>query len=1137
MPDLRVFISSTFRDLQEEREHLVKKIFPEIRALCRERGIIFTEVDLRWGLTDEDVALGQVIRTCLEEVDKCRPYFIGITGDRYGFVPTYLDIHKDPALLDLHPWIEDAALDGMSITEMEAHYAVIGRAEGGEGKGALETARFYFRRRRESLDDVHQENDEHSRLEAYQQRIRQSGAVIETFRDPASLGELIYDDLVKIIKRDFADARPPTPLQLERARHDAFSLSRRRAYIPNPTYLKRLNDHATSDDPPLVVYAESGSGKSSLFAYWADQYRRKNPGAHVIEHYVGIGATAADHYAVIRHVCMEIKERFGRDEEIPSENDKLEAVLGQWLGYADHELRKGEGGAFREEGGRRSVQSDINQVRASSSDSSLIPPPSSLVIILDGLNQLQGDALNLRWIPDIISPSIRLILSSTVEGTLVELTKRGWGRFGMQALMEAERETIVVRYLAEYHKSLNPEQIKRLATDYKCGHPLFLKTVLEELRLVSRHEDLDWKINSYLEVTGTEDLFQRVLERLEEDYNMRAVRDVMSLLCASRSGLDEQELSDLSRLARLKIATMMAGLDYHLVRKEGRLTFFHDYLRRAVEKRYLADENKKRSTHLGIAEYFQSVATTSIAADTAVSARVAGELCYQLHSGGAIDRLRDSLSSIPVFLALYNATTHYEVRSYWSEIREGVDVVQLYRRGLADWRTTDTETRSRGMHQIVLLLEKLGEWSGAIELARQRLASLNGSDLLSEEADSHLILGRMLFLHNDYDEAMVEFERALELYTTLNDRFGIGKVVGNMGVVYSRRGDYDRAMESYQLWERACEEAGDRPGMSAAIAHMGIVYSRRGEYDAAMELVEKSLRLSEAAGIIPDASDAIANMGVVYFYRGEYDRAIECYERHLRICESLGDRNGIASAIGNIGVVYDMRGEYDRAIACYERQLSVCEVLGNRTEAATAIGNMGIAYMSIGDYERALQMLFRAADEHGAVGHSEAEAAWLNRIADVLLEIIADASSGDAAGHAEIDQRSMPEFLSTWIPNDDLNRWETRALEKAQACTIQSIAISEKVSNPDAVLDGRIVLARIDAARGNVDQAVERLREMRAEMPDEVYAVEVDYWLWRIDGAADPSAMLRVYEQLYAEVPNHEYRKRIDELKRAIGGS
>lgn len=69
--ELRVFISSTFRDLQEEREHLMKKIFPEIRALCRERGITFTEVDLRWGLTEDEGTYGRIIRTCMEEIDRC----------------------------------------------------------------------------------------------------------------------------------------------------------------------------------------------------------------------------------------------------------------------------------------------------------------------------------------------------------------------------------------------------------------------------------------------------------------------------------------------------------------------------------------------------------------------------------------------------------------------------------------------------------------------------------------------------------------------------------------------------------------------------------------------------------------------------------------------------------------------------------------------------------------------------------------------------------------------------------------------------------------------------------------------------------------------------------------------------------
>ena len=38
---IRVFVSSTFRDMQDEREVLVKRVFPELRKLCDERGVVF----------------------------------------------------------------------------------------------------------------------------------------------------------------------------------------------------------------------------------------------------------------------------------------------------------------------------------------------------------------------------------------------------------------------------------------------------------------------------------------------------------------------------------------------------------------------------------------------------------------------------------------------------------------------------------------------------------------------------------------------------------------------------------------------------------------------------------------------------------------------------------------------------------------------------------------------------------------------------------------------------------------------------------------------------------------------------------------------------------------------------------------
>jgi len=53
---LRVFVSSTFRDMAAEREELAKRVFPKIRRLCESRDLLFTEIDLRWGVSDEERA-------------------------------------------------------------------------------------------------------------------------------------------------------------------------------------------------------------------------------------------------------------------------------------------------------------------------------------------------------------------------------------------------------------------------------------------------------------------------------------------------------------------------------------------------------------------------------------------------------------------------------------------------------------------------------------------------------------------------------------------------------------------------------------------------------------------------------------------------------------------------------------------------------------------------------------------------------------------------------------------------------------------------------------------------------------------------------------------------------------------------
>ena len=52
--EIRLFISTTFTDLEIERQLLVNNVFSKIRYFYRLRGVAFTEIDFHWGITDEE---------------------------------------------------------------------------------------------------------------------------------------------------------------------------------------------------------------------------------------------------------------------------------------------------------------------------------------------------------------------------------------------------------------------------------------------------------------------------------------------------------------------------------------------------------------------------------------------------------------------------------------------------------------------------------------------------------------------------------------------------------------------------------------------------------------------------------------------------------------------------------------------------------------------------------------------------------------------------------------------------------------------------------------------------------------------------------------------------------------------------
>lgn len=66
----RVFFSSPFNGMEEEREELTRKYWPRLQSACSGVGVTFVPVDMRWGITSEQSTNAQTINICLQEIDR-----------------------------------------------------------------------------------------------------------------------------------------------------------------------------------------------------------------------------------------------------------------------------------------------------------------------------------------------------------------------------------------------------------------------------------------------------------------------------------------------------------------------------------------------------------------------------------------------------------------------------------------------------------------------------------------------------------------------------------------------------------------------------------------------------------------------------------------------------------------------------------------------------------------------------------------------------------------------------------------------------------------------------------------------------------------------------------------------------------
>lgn len=630
---VRVFISSTFRDMHAERDHLVRVVFPELRERCAKRRLHLIDVDLRWGVTEEDAQRGKVLEICLREIEDCRPFFIGLLGERYGWIPPDYNVPDE----EQFDWLRRLE-SGHSITAMEIYYGVL------NDDRMQSRAFFYFRDPSFIADlppaqrvDFQAESREHAtKLQKLKQHIRDSRLpVMEDYAydDLEVFGRRVLEDLWTAIDDEYPSGAPaPDPLDVERSYHNYLIETRTELFIGQRHLLARLHAYASGDSPaPVVVTGTPGCGKSALLAKFIDQFRRLHPDVYVLYHFIGASPSSTDPRRMLLRLCQELARQFGFDDEISDKFDALRVTFGQFVERAAQEHR--------------------------------------LVLVIDAVNQLDEVhySHDLLWLPQPLPASVRLIVS-TLAGDALDAAQRVYPhcqQVHVTSLRLVDQGFVIARQLAKSRKRLTtarkwrqawqekhlrqtrrgaeaerheiashrqheqsqlryiltgvysrwqtprPEQI----VERETANPLYLKLVAEELRLFGDFEQLESFIAGL--PTDVNGMFHMLLERLERDRGRDLVEQSLAFIATSRNGLPEGDLLALlapgvaDRLPAAIWARLYRDLAFYLKPRaavgggdEGLLDFSHRQLAKVVNDRYLSDEDARTTWHGQLAEYY-----------------------------------------------------------------------------------------------------------------------------------------------------------------------------------------------------------------------------------------------------------------------------------------------------------------------------------------------------------------------------------------------------------------------------------------------------------------------------------------------------------------------------------------------------
>lgn len=979
-----IFISSTFSDMQAERDLLTYRVLPSIREFAKRYGEAITFIDLRWGIDtahlETEEGARKVLSVCLDEIDRAKPYMVILLGERYGMIPSERLI-RDAAKQKEDEQFNINDLDSMekSITSLEIEYGALSK------KGQLDRCLFYYREPLpiEQMSEVHRkqylaESTEHAeKLAKLKLRINSlTGNKARSYPSTwdskecrvtglEKFEDMVTQDLKIMLSLDFGIEKKLSQQQKEE--QEAWLFYKEKA--ANCTARVELfRDYAAeiikTDTQLFVLQGCSGSGKSTAISSIATHLH--NHGCNVFPFICGHSRYSSKGEDIIKQAVYYMETILDRSEHF---EDTMVKEQGDGI----------IGDALKE---WKDAWTNLNYEYSRSKK-----PP--LVFAIDALDQLYMSDVSkgFQWLPEYIPANMSIVVTCldtfSIPGHLRVTTNMA--KITLDLMNEKEKELVLQGLEENSHKQLSYDIKRKLLKLPLAANPLYQSMMYQRFQALSSD---DFKAISELGsgIKAINDYMLKLIEGAPKDLsgmcammlkeaakhiNEQQSNHILLLLAASRNGLRESDIRAIFDKENYPYNSLDSSRLLRCIRpyvgehSDGRIDFLHESirhgLRQSMSKRVVARLNQaiyelleslpdNDPVHVADYIYFAYICNKKaeminrIAGYNHDNARWAGSELHTIcisDKGLWLGELLESTRSHEAFGSFIDFVNADFYRSFSESIPE--------------------------IYVLQQLMLKVEDYCNQLEI--------RGADFTNRKrlCVSYERIADIFFKSNRTDEALGYYQKSQDTRVKLllehsspDNKKMLSDVYERMADIRREKGQLTEAIELYNkslfLREQVAAQHNDvivRVAVVDSYARIADVFRRQGKAAESIRFYQRSLDAIEQLPLERDKPDMRVRLSNIYeeiagLYKSENSKNAEAFElckKSLSIKEQLvrelgtyKSREDLSKTYNSMAKLLEDEENIEMALTLYLKSLTINEQLARELGTPSSFKNLQDSY-------------------------------------------------------------------------------------------------------------------------------------------------------------------------------------------------